>query len=89
VNSSDYVTTAATPDRRLAVSYLPSGGTITVDTTHFAGRVRARWYDPTVGRYAGPGSTAARATRVTLTTPGRNASGDPDWVLVLTAQSVR
>jgi hypothetical protein len=33
VNSSNYVTTASTPDGRLAVSFLPAGGTIVVDMT--------------------------------------------------------
>src|SRR5581483_9797688 len=47
VKSSTYVTTAATRDGRLAVSYLPAGGTITVDMGRFARRVKARWYDPT------------------------------------------
>jgi Putative collagen-binding domain of a collagenase len=51
VGSSTYVTTAATPDGRLAISYLPAGGTIVVDMTRLAGRVRARWFDPANGRY--------------------------------------
>ena len=52
VESSNYVTTAATPDGRLAISYLPAGGTINVDMARFAGPVRARWYDPTRGVYS-------------------------------------
>ncbi len=52
VGSSDYVTTAATRDGTLAVSYLPTGGTVTVDMARFAGRVQARWYDPANGRYS-------------------------------------
>ena len=51
VASSDYVTTASTPDGRLAISYLPRGGTIRIDTRRMAGRVHASWYDPTSGRY--------------------------------------
>ena len=41
VGSSNYVTTAATRDRTLATSYLPTGGTVTVDMSRFAGQ-RAR-----------------------------------------------
>jgi hypothetical protein len=36
VGSSDYVTTASTQDGTLTVSYLPVGGTITVDTSRLA-----------------------------------------------------
>jgi hypothetical protein len=86
VGSSDYVTTASTPNRRLAISYLPKGGTIRLDTGRMAGRVRARWYDPTSGRYrAVKGSPFALRRSVSLTAPGRNHDGDRDWVLVLTA----
>jgi uncharacterized protein DUF4038/collagenase-like protein with putative collagen-binding domain len=87
VGSSDYVTTAATRDGTLAVSYLPAGGTVTVDMSRFAGRVRARWYDPSKGTYAAvTGSPFKRSRQVRLTTPGKNADGDRDWVLLLTAR---
>jgi len=86
VASSDYVTTASTPDGRLAVSYLPAGGTIVVDMARFAGRVRARWYDPAKGKYQPVRGTPFRnAGKVRLRTPGKNADGDADWVLVLSA----
>jgi hypothetical protein len=86
VSSSDYVTTAATPDGRLAISYLPEGGTIGIDTRRMAGRVNARWYDPTSGRYtAVQGSPFAGRRSLDLTAPGRNHEGGRDWVLVLTA----
>jgi len=87
VGTSDYVTTAATPDDSLAVSYLPSGGTISVDMARFTGPVTGRWYDPTRGTYvAVSGSPFRHAGSVRLTPPGRNADGAPDWVLVLTAR---
>lgn len=86
VGSSNYVTTASTPNRRLAISYLPNGATIRLDTGRMAGRVRARWYDPTSGRYrAVKGSPFALRRSVSLTAPSRNHDGDRDWVLVLTA----
>ena len=87
VGSSDYVTTAASRDGTLAVSYLPSGGTVSVDMGRFARRVRARWYDPAKGKYYGvPYSPFRNTGSIRLTTPGENADGDPDWVLVLTAR---
>jgi hypothetical protein len=86
VASSDYVTTAATPDGRLVVSYLPEGGAIAVDTRRMARRVHARWYDPTSGKYtAVKGSPFAARRSLKLTAPRRDHDGDHDWVLVLTA----
>jgi hypothetical protein len=88
VGSSDYVTTAATPDGELAVSYLPNGGTIVVDMARVASPIRARWYDPTNGTYS-PVSRAPlpNSGRVSLTAPSTNAGGDRDWALILTAAS--
>jgi hypothetical protein len=84
VGSSNYVTTASTPDRTLAVSYLPAGGTLVVDMARLAGRVQARWYDPAKGTYRpAPGSPFRNSGKVRLKTPGKNADGNSDWVLVL------
>src|SRR5581483_1751891 len=86
VKSSTYVTTAATRDGRLAVSYLPAGGTITVDMGRFARRVKARWYDPTNGTFRPASGTPFRnAGKARLRAPAKNADGARDWVLVLTA----
>jgi Protein of unknown function (DUF4038)/Putative collagen-binding domain of a collagenase len=90
VDSSDYVTTAATPDGTLALSYLPAGGRITVDMSRFAGPVHAHWYDPAAGTYQiTSGSPFPNSGAVSFTSPGTNAGGDPDWVLVLTASKRR
>jgi hypothetical protein len=87
VESSNYVTTSATPDGRLAFSYLPAGGTVTIDMRRFPGRVQAQWYDPSKGTYSAvSGSPFPNTKAVELTSPGNNADGDPDWVLVLTLQ---
>ena len=80
------MTTAATPDRKLAISYLPAGGAVVVDLRRFAGSVRARWYDPTNGTYTPSKGSPFRNTRkLRLATPGKNSQGSADWVLVLTA----
>jgi hypothetical protein len=87
VDSSDYVTTAVTPDGTLAISYLPAGGTISVDLGRLAGPVNAQWYDPSNGSYEPvSGSPFPNSGRVDFTSPGKNADGDTDWVLVLTAR---
>lgn len=85
VASSDYVTAAATPDRRLALAYLPDGGTISVNMARFAGRVRVRWFDPADGRFRGSGTHRANRGVVHMTAPATNSAGDDDWLVVLTA----
>jgi hypothetical protein len=87
VDSSDYVTTAGTRDGRLMISYLPAGGTISVDMARFAGAVHAQWYDPSSGKYKLASGTAfPNSGSADFASPGKNADGDPDWVLVLTAR---
>lgn len=84
VDGADYVTTAATPDGGLAISYLPNGGTLIVDTTRLEAGITARWFDPTSGRFVGDSArNLPRSAHVRLTSPGKNRDGDPDWVLVL------
>lgn len=87
VNENDYGTAARTRDGMLAIAYLPTGQPIVVDMRRMAGkRVRARWYDPTSGKYKPvPGSPFMHNSMQTLTVPGNNSEGDQDWVLVLTA----
>jgi Protein of unknown function (DUF4038)/Putative collagen-binding domain of a collagenase len=87
VGSSNYVTTAVTRDRKLAMSYVPNGGTLIVNIARFSGPVDARWYDPASGKYESvPRSPFAHSRKVGLRTPGKNADGDRDWVLVLSAR---
>jgi hypothetical protein len=82
--TADYVTAARTPDGTLAMAYVPSSRTLTVDLSSFSGPVTARWYDPTAGTYTSiPGSPYANIGSQQFSTPGTNAGGDDDWVLVL------
>ncbi|HEU5075096.1 MAG TPA: DUF4038 domain-containing protein [Polyangiaceae bacterium] len=76
-----YVTASRASDNSFAVVYIPSGGTITVNLRRLSAPATASWYDPTDGRYVAIG-TGLRGTR-TFTTPGSNAAGDNDWVLLL------
>jgi hypothetical protein len=86
VQDSDYVTAARTGDGRLAIAYLPAGQTIKVNTAELAGRVRARWYDPSTGRYRGAGGAPLVTAGIRrFSPPGKNGDGDPDWVLLLEA----
>jgi Protein of unknown function (DUF4038)/Putative collagen-binding domain of a collagenase len=81
VLENDYATAARTPDGRLAVVYLPTERTITVDPSVMAPGTRAAWVDPASGARR-PVPMAA-----TFTPPGPNAAGDGDWLLLLTAAS--
>ena len=84
--TNDYVTAARTPDGTLAIAYIPSSRTVTVDLSTFSGSVTARWYDPTAGTFTSASeSPFPNAGSQQFTTPGTNAGGDDDWVLVLEA----
>jgi Protein of unknown function (DUF4038)/Putative collagen-binding domain of a collagenase len=88
--SGDYVTAARTPDGKSVMAYVPSVRTVTVDMSKLSGTVTARWYDPTVGRFTDiSGSPFANARSHNFTTPGTNAGGDGDWVLLLEASITR
>ena len=78
VLENDYVTAARTPDGRLAVVYLPTRRTISVDRSSMAAGTRAVWVDPASGARRPVPMSAS------FTPPGRNAADDDDWLLVLT-----
>lgn len=82
----DYVTAAASPNGSLALIYMPTARTITVDMSRFRAPVAATWYDPAAGRCspAAAGRLANAGSR-TFTPPGDYAdgAGSSDWVLVL------
>ena len=84
VNASDYATAARTTDGRLAMVYLPSQRTITVDLGQLAGSVTVTWFDPSSGQ-SKPSTLLANKGSTRLSPPGTNAEGGSDWVLVLTA----
>jgi uncharacterized protein DUF4038/concanavalin A-like lectin/glucanase superfamily protein/collagenase-like protein with putative collagen-binding domain len=82
--TNDYVTVASSPDGTLAIAYVPSSRTLTVDLSKFSGSVTARWYDPTTGTFTSASdSPLPNVDSQQFTTPGANAAGDDDWVLVL------
>jgi hypothetical protein len=84
INDS-YVTTAASPDGTLAVSYLPARQTITVNLAAFSGTVTGRWFDPTNNTFSAvTGSPFNNTGAIQLTPGGNNSEGSSDWVLLLT-----
>jgi hypothetical protein len=86
VNANDFAPAARTPDGKLAVVYMPTGRTITIDTSRLASPPRARWFDPTTGTYRTALASASSDTSAeSFTPPAKNGEGESDWVLVLTA----
>jgi hypothetical protein len=77
--TSAYVSASRTPDKSLAVLYLPNHATVTVDQAQLAAGYGAKWMDPVTGV-----TTAATVgSTYNSTAQGNNSAGDPDWVLVL------
>ena len=81
-NGFDYVTAGLAPDGGLAVAYLPTAQTLSIDAGKMAGPVRARWFDPTDGSSREIEGFDNRGTRAFIP-PQKNSAGDADWVLVL------
>jgi hypothetical protein len=80
----DLCTVARTPDRTLAVAYLPSLRPITLDLQAMAGpRVRLEWFNPVTGART-PGGSFATSGQVDVMPPGCH-----DWALIVTTEEVR
>ena len=79
----DYAATAHTSDGSLVIAYIPTGRTVTIDMNRLSGPVTARWFDPTNGKYTAIAARLGNSGSRSFTTPGRNAIGHGDWVLVL------
>ena len=68
------------------MAYCPKSATITADLSKLSGPVKARWYDPTTGKFREiAGSPFSNSGLQGFSTPGNNSTGDDDWVLVLEA----
>jgi Protein of unknown function (DUF4038)/Putative collagen-binding domain of a collagenase len=84
VGGLDWITAAASPDGFLLVAYIPDAhsGSFSI-TLPFKLSMLAYWIDPTTGaRTQVSGSVAGGATK-SFTTPGANAGGNNDWVLLM------
>jgi hypothetical protein len=74
---------ARASDGTWGATYLPTARTITVNLSGFAGLVQAHWFDPISGAMTPvSGSPFVNTGTVNITTPGLNATGTADWVLV-------
>jgi Protein of unknown function (DUF4038)/Putative collagen-binding domain of a collagenase len=79
----DHAATARSSDGSLAIAYIPTGRTVTIDMGQLSGPVTARWFDPTNGRYTAIADRLANSGSRRFTPPVGNAIGHHDWVLVL------
>jgi hypothetical protein len=88
VSTNDYATAARTLNGAVAVVYVPTVRTITVDLSTMVGPVTVRWFDPTSASfYTIGGSPLPNSGVQDFTPPGSNGSGDGDWLLLLEAQT--
>ena len=84
LHTNDYATAARTPSGSLALVFMPTSRTITIDMTKFAGSVTAKWFDPTSNTFSTvSGSPFPNAGSRQFTPPSNNAEGSDDWLLVL------
>ena len=80
---------AKASDGSFGLVYAPTTRAVTIDMQQLAGpRVMARWFDPAAGTFTSvAGSPFPNLGSTNIATPGRNASGSSDWVLVLESSS--
>ncbi len=82
-----HIAAAATPEGDLLVAYIPPTGDgsrkFELDLSRMRGGARARWYDPGSGAWLPLDTRLAAATGAAFETPGGNAAGANDWVLIL------
>lgn len=83
----NYGVSAVASDGSFAVAYTPVARSMTLVMPGSGRNFTLRWYDPSNATFR-PGTTAASGATVTLTTPGNNASGQPDWVLLATSEVI-
>jgi len=81
------VTAALANDGTFGIAYFPVSRSATFDLTRITvgEKVKAQWFDPTSGEYFTVKGSPFRKTECEFTTPGNNADGDPDWILILTS----
>ncbi len=84
ITKDSYVAAARTADGSLVMAYMPFARTISVDMSRLARAALGRWYDPTNGTYRPIDTATLPNTGIRqFTPPGKNSTGDSDWVLVL------
>ena len=81
------IASAATRQGDLLVLYVPPARkrsrAFTLSMSGLSGPSRARWFDPTTGQILPAAGDIPNRGTFTFRTPGKNALGETDWVLVV------
>lgn len=78
------VAAARSADGRFVLAYTTTDKPVIFDLAGSNGPTTARWFDPTSGELKPTEPSVAPAQgKSEFTPPGRNAAGDPDWVLAI------
>ena len=86
ISKCEHAVAARSSDASVAVIYLPTPRTITVNLATFRHPVLARWFDPASGTYrAISGKPLPNSGTRKFIPPARNHAGEGDWVLLLQA----
>lgn len=86
IYSNDYAPCAWITDGSLALIYMPTNRTMTVDMSKFKGLATCRWFDPTDGSYTtDAASPHANTGTHDFSRSASNSASGSDWVLVLEA----
>ena len=87
ITTDTYLTAARTSDGALVIANMPTIRMISVDMSTLSAGVKARWYDPTIGKFIDvSGSPFPNTGTRVFKPPSKNHDGDGDWVLVLEAE---
>jgi Protein of unknown function (DUF4038)/Putative collagen-binding domain of a collagenase len=86
-SGANFASAAQASDGSWACIYTPANQSLTVALSGFSRRVGAFWVDPTTGsrRAAINGTLGTTGSHTFAATPGNNANGDADWVLLFEA----
>ena len=87
VLDNDFATVATAADGTLSLVYVPTRRTLRLDTSRLSPPWTATWIDPS--RATGAALPASVDPSGLVTSPGPNADGGDDWLLVLRGQPPR
>ncbi|HEX8347653.1 MAG TPA: DUF4038 domain-containing protein [Actinoplanes sp.] len=81
----DHAIASVADDKSFAVVYTPTAHSLNLRMPASGRTYTLRWFDPSNGTYRSGSTTAASGAAITMTTPGNNASGKPDWAIHVTS----
>ena len=82
-NTRNFAAAAAAPDGSLVIVYTPTARTLTVDLVMLPKAATCSWIDPTNGARTDSSPCSPRDRVRQFATPGQNADGADDWLLVI------